>query len=338
MPSKIVRKSEMNSLLRKLSRSYLVFGPVKKDGEFVFDEIRSAEDLELGYITTRLPPKKYLFPLVETFFSYEKDVITDNKHGNADRKQLIFGIHPCDVNAILLLDKYFLGDYKDPYYLRRRENTVIAALTCGEIGDNCFCESFGTGPSLKEGYDLLLTDVGDRYLVEVGSKIGEQIVQEAHLSDATTEDFREKEERLKAARAKFKKKVNTDNLAEVMLESLRHNIWTELKDTCLSVGSCSLVCPTCFCFSVHDTVDLTLEKGERWREWDSCQLLEYAEVALGGNFRKDRGARVRHWMNCKLCYVKLRHGMFGCVGCGRCIKDCPAGIDIAEVARMIRGE
>jgi len=338
MPSKIVRKSEMNSLLRKLSRSYLVFGPVKKDDEFVFDEIRSAEDLELGYITTRLPPKKYLYPPVETLFSYEKNVIVENKHGNADRKQLIFGIHPCDVNAILLLDKYFLGDYKDPYYLRRRENTVIAALTCGEIGDNCFCESFGTGPSLKEGYDLLLTEVGDRYLVEIGSKIGEQIVQEARLSDATTEDFREKEKRLKAARAKFKKKVNTDNLAEVMFESLKHNIWTELKGTCLSVGSCSLVCPTCFCFSTHDTVDLTLEKGERWREWDSCQLLEYAEVAPQGNFRKDRGARVRHWMNCKLCYVKLRHGIFGCVGCGRCIRDCPAGIDITEVARIIRGE
>lgn len=209
-------------------------------------------------------------------------MIIENNHGNVDRKQLIFGIHSCDVNAILLLDRYFLGDYKDPYYLRRRENTVIAALTCEEIGDNCFCESFGTGPSLKEGYDLLLTDVGDRYLVEVGSKIGEQIVQKVHLSDATTEDFREKEERLKAARAKFKKKVNTDNLAEVMLESFKHNIWTELKDTCQSVGSCSLVCPTCFCFSVHDTVDLTLEKGERWREWDSCQLLEYAEVALGG--------------------------------------------------------
>ena len=338
MLSKTVRKREINSLLRKLSRSYLIFCPVKKDGEFVFDEISSAEDLELEYITTRLPPKKYLFPPVETFFSHEKGVIIDNKHRNADRRQLIFGIHPCDVNAILLLDRHFLGDYKDPCYLRRRENTVIAALTCEEIGDNCFCESFGTGPSLKEGYDLLLTDVGDRYLVEIGSKIGEQIAQEVHLSDATTEDFREKEERLKAVRAKFKKKVNTDNLAEVMLDSLKHKIWTELKDTCLSVGSCSLVCPTCFCFSVHDTVDLTLEKGERWREWDSCQLLEYAEVALGGNFRKDRGARVRHWMNCKLCYVKLRHGMFGCVGCGRCIKDCPAGIEITEVARIIRGE
>jgi len=338
MPSKIIRKSEMNSFLRKLSRSYLVFGPVKKDGEFVFDEIRSAEDLELEYITTRLPPKKHLFPTVEILFSYEKGVVIDNRHRNADRKQLIFGIHSCDVNAILLLDRYFLGEYKDPYYLRRRRNTVIAALTCKEIGDNCFCESFGTGPSLKEGYDLLLTDVGDRYLVEIGSKIGEQIVQEAHLSNATTEDFREKEERLKAARWKFKNRMKTDNLAEVMLESLKHNIWTELKDTCLSVGSCSLVCPTCFCFSIHDTVDLTLEKGERWREWDSCQLLEYAEVALGGNFRKDRGARVRHWMNCKLCYVKLRHGMFGCVGCGRCIKDCPAGIDITEVARRIRGK
>jgi sulfhydrogenase subunit beta (sulfur reductase) len=337
MLARIVGKDETNLFVKSLLKKYRVLGPVKKDSEFWFDKIRSAEQLTFQYITTIFPPTKFFFLPAETLFSYKKDLIKQN-YEKFDRKQLILGIHPCDVHGILVLDKYFLEPYTDPYYFRRRENTIVAALTCQEIGDRCFCESFGTGPDLKENYDLLLTDLGDRYLVEVGSYAGKQIVQAANLAQATHGDFIEKDERMKRAKSKFKRKVKTENLPEIMLGNLIHGIWIELDKKELSCGNCSLACPTCFCFSIHDVVDLTLKRGRRWREWDSCQLLEYAEVSMGGNFRKTRGARCRHWMNCKLCYVKLRHGMFGCVGCGRCIRDCPVGIDITEVARRVRGE
>jgi len=337
MLSRILRKDETNLFVESLLKKYRVLGPVEKDSEFWFNEIRSAEQLRFQYTTTIFPPTQFFFLPTETLFSYEKSSIIEN-YEKFDRKQLILGIHPCDVHGILVLDKYFLGTYNDPYYLRRRENTIIAALTCQEIGDRCFCESFGTGPDLKENYDLLFTDLEDHYLVEVGSNVGKQIVQAANLAQATHDDFIEKDERMKKTKLKFKRKVNTENLPEIMFNNLMHPLWTELDKKELSCGNCSLTCPTCFCFSIHDMADLTLKKGRRWREWNSCQLLEYAEVAMGGNFRKSRGARCRHWMNCKLSYVKLRHGMFGCVGCGRCIRDCPVGIDITEVARRVRGE
>ncbi len=332
-----MEKDETKPFVKSLLKNYRVLGPVKKGSEFWFDEIQSAEQVTFECATTIFPPTKFFFLPVETLLSFQNGLIVHN-YENFDRKQLILGIHPCDVHGLLVLDKYFLGTYADPNYFRRRENTIIAALTCQEIGDRCFCNSFGTGPDLKENYDLLLTDLGDRYLVEVGSTVGRQIVQTANLPQATRDDSIEKDERMKRAESKFKRKVKTENLPEIMLGNLIHDIWIELDKRELSCGNCSLACPTCFCFSIHDVVDLALLRGRRWREWDSCQLLEYAEVNMGGNFRKTRGARCRHWMNCKLCYVKLRHGVFGCVGCGRCIRDCPAGIDITEVARRVRGE
>jgi ferredoxin len=33
----------------------------------------------------------------------------------------------------------------------------------------------------------------------------------------------------------------------------------------------------------------------------------------------------------KLKYFPDRFGPFSCVGCGRCVKDCPVNIDIREV-------
>jgi hypothetical protein len=92
------------------------------------------------------------------------------------RKQVIAGVHPCDTNAILYLDKTFLGTFKDPHYEKRRSNTLIISLNCEHISPNCFCSSVGAGPFLKAetGYDMLLTDFKDEYLVEIKSeRVGE---------------------------------------------------------------------------------------------------------------------------------------------------------------------
>jgi ferredoxin len=97
-----------------------------------------------------------------------------------------------------------------------------------------------------------------------------------------------------------------------------------------------MVCPTCFCFDVKDKMNISLDGGERYREWDVCLLLEFAEVALGGNFRKSRDARLRQFMCHNLSYGVMQYNLMKCVGCGRCIKACPVHIDITEIARELR--
>lgn len=333
----LLPKEDLGRLMDKLTAAFVVIGPVRKQNEFVFDRIEKAAQLALDYHTTILPPKKVLHQPFETLFSFKEDQgIIDVDH--PDHKQILFGVHPCDVHAIAILDQAYSHDYEDPYYMAKRENTLLVALNCTGPGENCFCSSLGTGPDLKEGYDLLLTDLGDQYLVEVGSPEGAQIVELAGLPAAPRVTAVEKEKRLAEARKKFHKRMLVRDLRELLEENFRHPIWEELIEECLACGSCTMVCPTCFCYNVVDKIDLSLKSGKRQREWDSCMLLEYAQVALDHNFRKDRDARIKQRIYHKLVYYEPQFGTLGCVGCGRCIHTCVKKIDITKIIAGIRGE
>lgn len=329
-------KTKLNAFVQELQKRHDVFGPVAKGKEFIFAPITKAEDLALHYRTTLLPPKKLLHMPFEVLFAFHEHQIVETPV--PERPQIIFGIHPCDVHAILILDKAYTAEYPDPYYIAKRKNTVLVALNCSEPGENCFCLSLGTGPALKEGYDLLLTDLGQGYLLEAGSPQGKKLVLDLDLTPAPRVATVEKQKVIDTARRKFQKKLHTQGLHELLEENFRHPLWEELMHQCLACGSCTMVCPTCFCYNVVDKIDLNLKSGKRQREWDSCMLLEYAQVALGHNFRKDRDARVKQRIYHKLVYYEPQFGTLGCVGCGRCIQTCVKKIDITDIISRLRGE
>ncbi len=340
-----VPKKDMNILLERFLENYRVFGPTKSGLDSTFDEITSIDQLHLDYISTVLPPKKFFHPQKESLFSFEiKNGKFTTKEIKFDEKFIILGIHPCDVHAILRLDKFFSNEFQDVYYQNRRKNAVLIALNCVEPSDFSFCSSMGTGPFLDEGYDILLTDIGTEYLLEIGSKIGRQIIEGLNLKEATDSSFHEKKRRLKLTEKKFKKFMDSTWLSRIAQENLNHEVWINLGERggvadsfpCLSCGSCTFVCPTCYCYDIYDTLDLSLKKGIRVRELDSCQLLEYSEVALNENFRKETKDRIRHWMLCKFGAAAGGRNS-SCVGCGRCIRTCPSKIDLTKVARELRG-
>lgn len=332
----VLNKEDLALFLKDLGKEYEIIAPVKKKESYMFDSISSIEDISLDYDTTILPPKKIFLPPKEKIFSFSRDdgkcKVTEPEMG---MKKILFGIHPCDVNAILLLDKVMGGDFPDPYYFKRRENTVIAAFNCTKVRENCFCTSFDTGPELKEGYDILFTDIGDRYLVEIGSDKGKELIKRAILSEAKKVDIEEKNRRIEKAKGMIKKEINTENLVEDLRRNFNHEVWKELKNKCLFCGSCTLVCPTCFCYEVIDRNRYNLKEGERMRNWDSCLTSEFAQVA-GANFRSEREARLKQRVYHKLDYFMEQFNSFGCVGCGRCIDACVKGIDITEVIKEIR--
>jgi formate hydrogenlyase subunit 6/NADH:ubiquinone oxidoreductase subunit I len=196
----------------------------------------------------------------------------------------------------------------------------------------------GTGPKAKEGFDLALTEVladGEHYfVVEAGSERGSEVLQELPRREATPEEVARAEAKLQEAEGRMGRTLETQGLKEALQRRWGHPRWEEVANRCLGCANCTLVCPTCFCFSVEDANDLTGETAERVRRWDSCFSLEFSYIH-GGSLRRSPKARYRQWLTHKLASWWDQFGTSGCVGCGRCITWCPVGIDITEEASAI---
>ncbi len=335
----VVSKKTFLSWLDFITDRFSLIGPVKEDGQAEFREVSSSSELSLDYNTTMLSPGKvYLYKPREDLFRFSVGKSIEILEAEADqRKRVIVGVHSCDTNAILYLDKTFLGAFRDPLYETRRNNTMIISLNCESVTGNCFCSSMGTGPFLRagNGCDMLLTDLGENYLVEIKTDRAKAVFNVDDIRLAGEDAFRLKEENEKAVLRKFRKTIRLDGLDSVLRSRPDHPVWRKTaEDRCLSCTNCVMVCPTCFCYDVIDEISMDRKSVRRLRQWDACQDAKFAEVH-GGNFRARRTARLRQFVTHKLDQT-FQYGVYGTVGCGRCITWCPTGIDLTEMAKEVQ--
>ena len=333
---KILSKENVEKFSYSLRSSGKIYAPVKTSAEsHSFKHVESLKEADLGYTRTMIPPKKFFISPSETIFTFNKENEEYHEIQAIDEPLVLFGVHPCDLNALNLLAKVYLESFTDKYYSERRENTTIIGISCTP-DDHCFCKSTGTDYA-KDGFELFLHDIGDRYLVRVGSLKGYGLVAEnsSLFTDVTAEDIElykvAENERL----GSFTKNLEMSGLQDMLDLNYDSHVWEEYGEKCLSCGSCNLVCPRCRCYDVQDHIDLNLNTGERVRKWYSCMLQEHGLVAGGHNFRATSKERLRNRINCK---GSLKEDMPNCVGCGRCTTYCPAEIDYVEVIQKLRGE
>lgn len=332
---RIIDTADLPSLIRAFMDSYELVAPVKHGQGYIFDVIEDPHDVVLDYPTTTLSPKKYFLPPRETLFKFdvESNDVTDFELDVSPR--VIFGVHPCDINAINRLDEVFLDSrYPDPYYKARREATLIVGVGCMPSA-NCFCEHMDAD-EVSYGYDLFLQNLGDRYWVSISSVAAAEILEEStSLREATDED----RELFAAATRRRREAFNRDipfiqDVAMLMDTYHKDPFWAELGSRCLNCSACASVCPTCMCFDIVDELSADAKTGERIRTWDSCTNPQFALVTGGHNFREGGRDRVRHRMYHKLNGYKFKHGSMLCVGCGRCVWACKARINPIEVLRF----
>jgi ferredoxin len=192
----------------------------------------------------------------------------------------------------------------------------------------------GTGPRADSGFDLCLTELDEHFLVAVGSALGRDMVLDLAGESASAFLLGSAENALQHAAALTQCDIDPSTCAEAMLDDLDHPHWDEVAQRCLSCGNCTLACPTCFCWDVSDQTNLSMTETRRERTWDSCFNPTYSYQA-GGNTRPTIRSRYRQWLSHKFGSWKQQFGTLGCVGCGRCITWCPAGIDTrVEVATL----
>jgi len=314
-----------------------VHAPVEQDGKHVFKRLSRWSEARLDHHRTILPPKKYFFPPRETLFQFREGKGYVPCTEGLDKRIVLFGVHACDIYALNILDQVFAGKYDDPYYQARRKNIAIIGIDCLP-DEHCFCRSM-RADFVDHGFDLFLGDLGDYYLTFVGTALGDDMVLATGplFADVSAVDIDEYKRRSSDKRQGFKLYVEIRDLPEIFEMEYQSESWAELGEKCLSCGSCSMVCPTCYCYDVADDTRLGSREGGRSRSWDSCLFATHALVAGGENFRRDRASRVKFRFYHKQRGFVAEYGRPSCVGCGRCITVCPMKIDITEVINKLRG-
>ncbi len=359
----LLAKEDLPELIAVLMAGHDVIAPGYEDGSIVLTRITSVDAIATGYRDHQEPghysiekvndssyfgynnsmhsPKIFLHPSRLTLFSGQLQPNGDftlAEEPGIPRRLAFFGIRPCDSFAVHVLDKTFLHDPNvDQPYRRRRDGSFLAVLNCTSPGNTCFCASMGTGPRAETGYDLRMTELTEGFLIEAGSSRGHEIQGQLPVRPAPVTLAKESERTLAEAVHRMGRTLNTHNLPQILRGSLEHPHWDFMKTWCIGCTNCTIVCPTCFCNDTRDYIDLEFQHTSRERIWDSCFSWQFAEMH-GVNTRPDLKHRYRHWVTHKLSYWVEQYGVFGCVGCGRCLTWCPVGIDITEVAATVRGE
>ena len=327
MSLKILPKEAIPEWIELLVKEYRLVGPKSLKDQYVFADMHSANELDLGYRTSILPPKKALLPQYEDLLTFDTQE-TAQTHQD-DQPTVILGMHTCDLHAITLLDRVFTQRFTDQHYMTKRENTTIVSIECLKpCTEHSFCKDMGTW-TVPEEFDLHLTDIGEVYAVDIGSLKGEALLKGFNqMRESTPEDRKLASRVLSNKWPHFTYKLETDvtNLPNLLAANYKSPVWEEVGAKCLACGMCTLVCPTCYCFNIQDEVEFTLTSGRRFRVWDSCQLDQFATVAGGHDFRNNRASRQRHRFLRKYRYQAIEPGLVGCVGCGRCGQTCIADI------------
>lgn len=345
-----------------IADGYRVIGPTVRDDAIVLAELDCAAQLPAGWGVTTGPGqyrlhrrddaavfahsagpqawKRYLHPPHRKLFEAAPD-----GRFTADEPEHVryafLGVRGCDLAAIAILDRVLgSGAHPDGAYRRRRSELFLIAVNCTEPGGVCFCASMGTGPAAGPGYDLALTErAGERehrFVIESGSPAGERLLDRIRTRPASPSEAGEARAEVAAAAGRMGRAMPDADLPAAIREARESPLWEEVAGRCLTCANCTMVCPTCFCTTTEDHTDLSGGLAGRGQRWASCFELGFSYVH-GGSVRTSGASRYRQWFSHKLGTWHEQFGSSGCVGCGRCIAWCPAGIDITEEAAKLTG-
>jgi len=361
----VIECESLDALLGVLrGRGFTVIGPTVREGAIVYDRVSSTGDLPrwlsdeqdggtyrlvdrdddalFGYVAGPRSWKHFLHPPRIALWRAQRNngEIEIREEPDEPPRYAFLGVRSCDLHAIAIQDRVMMeGEHPDPHYVSRREGAFIIAINCGEAGGTCFCVSMGTGPRADKGYDLALTEIIDEgrhyFTVEVGSERGAAVMAEIPSAPASATDEGLVQNAVERAASQMGRKLETDGIKELLYRNYENPRWDEVSERCLTCGNCTMVCPTCFCTTVEDVIDLSGDEAERVREWDSCFTMDFSYVH-GGSVRSSSRSRYLQWMTHRLATWIDQFGTSGCVGCGRCITWCPVAIDITEEAAAIR--
>jgi len=251
------------------------------------------------------------------------------------RPTAVIGARACDLAALALQRRHFEQPGREDEHFRRRAAALfIVAVDCHTSAETCFCHSTGDGPAVATGADLRLHELAEGYLIEALSERGQPVLQRLPVFPATAEQIECQQTQLEQAAGQQQRVLPPGDLTPGLREQWESPAWRAVAGRCLSCTNCTAVCPTCFCSSQQQQSLPEPGRHEQSRRWDSCFTAQHSYIH-GIVIRADTTARYRQWLTHKLGFWHQQYGRSGCVGCGRCIAWCPAGIDLVASVRQV---
>lgn len=356
-------KTELQTLIHAWMEEYLVYAPNTRHKPDRFTHItESAQAILDAHPNTTYPPKSLFLPQSEVLLRMVAGTLQQSDE--ASPPMLVLSIRPCDVQGLNLLDKVFLrGDTVDPYWKAKREQATLVSVACSEPCRSCFCMAVGLSPFDSCGADAMLIPQQGAYIVRISTEKGRRLFH--GLQDASPAQIEEMNQSRKSAEAgasvpflpkdlssqaklpwHFRQIARPEsstgeqesgkameaqpwNLRAQLYAVYDSEFWARIERACIGCGVCTFLCPTCHCFDIVDE----FQRGERVRNWDTCMFRIYSQEASGHNPRTSNLERMRNRIMHKYAYFSDRFKALGCTGCGRCVRHCPANIDIREIIR-----
>lgn len=330
--SQIITKKQLQELIQSLlsSRSQVACPVAGPEGRYFFQYLTSNTDVQEAVFDSKIMPtnsiKEFFFPKHEVLYSFQRNgkevELTDAKPFAGP--QYIFAARPCDAASLPILDKVFAWDFQDRFFQSRRENTTVVSLACAKPDPNCFCSSVGLSPEATEGADAELFDLGDdtfevRTYTEKGKKLFEGKTAKSDKSGQTA--------------PVPEKKFDIEKVQRQLAEQFDDPVYAETSLRCVGCGACTYICPTCHCFDIVDEGGTM--KGNRVKNWDTCQFAMFTYHASGHNPRSNQAQRQRNRIQHKFCIYPGKFGVVLCTGCGNCTRDCTATLGVWPVLKTI---
>lgn len=338
-----MRKCSINALddvFARIAENSSLYLPV--DGESGAEYKKWQQGVKLSQsLNTNRSAKDFFFPQTENLMQFKVEgkqiEVIDTREENENF--VIFGVKACDVRSFDILDSVFLSDPVDTYYANRRSHGTIVSMACTRPAETCFCSAFGIDAADPKGDVSCWIENGEIYFCANTEK-GENFVKT--IEDLTVSCDESAVQAQKEKTAEIMKRLplaglKTEGFGKDKTSKFFDSPeWAELSRACLGCGTCTFVCPTCQCYDIRD-----FDTGHgviRYRCWDSCMYSEFTRMAHGNN-RISQLERFRQRFMHKLVYYPTNNdGVFGCVGCGRCLSKCPISMNIVKVMKALGGK